>query len=229
MAQSAQRLRITFVKGEQIRWVSHMDLVRLWERALRRAGIPMAYTQGFNPQMRIQFASALPTGCSGRAELADVWLAQGVPPETFVERLREQLPTGVKLLDAWEVDRRAPSLQSLVRSAEWQVVVDAPEVADETIERRVAEILEASEWMRERRRRPNEPPRRYDLRSLIYSLRFDGRDEDGRLVLTMHLKAEPGATGRPDEVLDALGLGGLPSQMERTVLHLATPEREGAG
>ncbi len=80
MTQPVQRLRMVFTKGEPIRWISHLDVARMWERILRRADIPVAYTRGYNPQMRIQFASALPTGCSGRAELADVWMTRAISP-----------------------------------------------------------------------------------------------------------------------------------------------------
>ncbi|NOZ27522.1 MAG: DUF2344 domain-containing protein [Chloroflexi bacterium] len=226
MTQPVQRLRMIFTKGEPIRWISHLDVARMWERILRRADIPVAYTRGYNPQMRIQFASALPTGCSGRAELADVWVMQAISPEAFAERVREELPMGVELLKVWEVDLRSPSLQSLLRAADWEVAVDAAEIAEDDLRRRVAEILSAEELVRERRRRQGQPARTYDLRPLIETLRLEGRDDQGWPVFWMRLRSEPGATGRPDEVLDALGLGGRPNRMERVALHFAPEEEE---
>ncbi len=216
-----QRLRLTFAHGEAIRWISHLDVVRLWERVLRRAGVPVAYTRGYNPQLRIQFASALPTGCFGRAEMADLWMEQAVPPEEFMLLVRAELPPGIELLDVQEVGLHLPSLQSLLRSADWRAAVDATELSREELAQRVADLMTTGELIRERRRREDQPVYIYDLRPLIESLWLEGQDTDGWPVLRMRLRAEPGATGRPDEVLEALGLGNRPSRMERTALHFA--------
>ncbi len=224
----AQRLRFTFTKEKSIRWISHLDLVRLWERVLRRTGLPVAYTHGYNPQMRIQFASALPTGCYSRFEVADVWMEERVKPEEFAQRVHPQLPSGVKFLGVREVDLRLPSLQSLLRAADWRVAVEAPDIPWETLQQRVDEILEAEQLLQARRRRQGQPSRTYDLRPLIESLRLEGRDEDGWPVFWMRLRAEPGATGRPDEVLGALDLRDRPSRMERLALHFASAEAEEA-
>jgi len=69
-----QRLRITFAKGETLKYISHLDLARAWERALRRAGVPLAYSQGFNPRPKMAFAAALPVGYTATAEMVDILL-----------------------------------------------------------------------------------------------------------------------------------------------------------
>lgn len=214
-----QRLRLTFSKGEALRWISHLDVARLWERALRRARIPVAYTQGFNPQLRIQFASALPTGCSGRSELADLWLMARVAPEDFAARVRPQLPQGVELIAVEEVDLKAPALQAMLRAADWSVAVEAPDVSPEDLRSRVDAFLVAERWQKERTRRPGQPPRSYDLRALVVDLRYEGVEDGGWHRLWMRLRSEPSATGRPDEVLDALGLADRPNRMERVALY----------
>lgn len=218
-----QRLRLTFAHGESLRWISHLDVVRLWERALRRAGLPVAYTRGYNPQLRIQFAAALPTGCFGRAEVADLWMEKAVPPQEVAMRIRAELPPGMELLDVQEVDLRLPSLQSLLRAADWRVAVDAADLPWEELEQRVRRILAADKLPRDRHRPSKQLARPYDLRPLIESLWLEGKDRDGWPVLRMRLRAEPGATGRPDEVLDALGLGQRPNRMERIALYFAEP------
>ena len=76
-----QRLRLRFSKGEQLKYISHLDLARAWERAFRRAGLPVAHSQGFNPRPRLQIAAALPVGVTGRAEYLDVWLTEALVPE----------------------------------------------------------------------------------------------------------------------------------------------------
>jgi len=218
------RLRLTFVHGAALRWISHLDLVRLWERALRRAGMPVAYTRGFNPQIRLQFAAALPTGCYGRAEVVDLWLERPVPLDEFAARVRAQLPQGIELTRVEEVDPRSPSLQAQLRAADWRVAVEASTALTSTLSAeelaaRVAALLAADEIPHARRRREGEPPHPYNLRPLIEALWVEGTDPDGWLVLRMRLRAEPGATGRPDAVLDVLGLGDRPQRSERLALH----------
>ncbi len=213
------RLRLTFVHGAALRWISHLDLVRLWERALRRAGMPVAYTQGFNPQIRLQFAAALPTGCYGRAEVADLWLERPVPLDEFAARVRAQLPPGIELTRVEEVDAHSPSLQAQLRAADWRVAVEAPTLSVEQLAARVATLLAADEVPHARRRREGETPHPYDLRPLIEALWVEGAEPDGWLVLRMRLRAEPGATGRPDAVLDVLGLGDRPQRSERLALY----------
>ena len=245
-----QRLRLTFRKGESVKYISHLDLMRLWERALRRARLPLAYTLGFHPQPRIQIAAPLAVGFTGRREVMDVWLKQRMEPEEFAERARAQLPSGVELVEVREVELRQDSLPSQVRGAEYEVLVEGEESAEE-MAARVAALLAASEIKRKRRRKGR--LREYDLRPLIEALRYEGREEipsiagrgEGRVEsalkapshplpaspsqgeeagwhrLWMRLRVEGGATGRPDEVLAALGLDRRPRRIERLRLIFA--------
>lgn len=214
---SLQRLRLTYGKGEAIRFISNLDLVRLWERAARRAGLPLAYSQGFNPQPKIANAHALPVGCAGRNEVLDLWLTERMPPEEVACRLRAALPPAVQLVHVEEVDPRGPSLQSLVREAEYRARVWTEEPA-ETVAARVQAFLSAESLPRRRRR--HEEVVEYDLRPLVRDLRLEGRDGNW-LILWMRLRAEPHATGRPDEVLEALGLADSPHRLVRERLILA--------
>jgi len=193
-------------------------MARLWERALRRARLPVLYSQGFHAQPRIQFASALPTGFTGRAELLDVWLQPPVALEQFVRQLRPQLPQGVELVGVQEVDVRAPSLQSLLRSAEYRVAVEALEPMGK-LATQVDALLRARELIWERTRKGER--RRYDLRPLIEGLWLVGEEEQNGIrwhVLGIVLKAEPSATGRPDDLLAALGLTDRLHRIERVRL-----------
>ena len=113
-----QRLRIVFAKGERIKYISHLDLVRTWERALRRAGIPLAYSHGFNPRPKMAFAAALPLGLTSRGEVMDLFLTHSLSPSDFARRLKPHLPPGLEILFVEEVALKSPSLQSQVRSAE---------------------------------------------------------------------------------------------------------------
>src|SRR5579884_25617 len=119
----AQRLRITFTRGEPLRFISHLDLMRFWERALRRAGLVVAYSEGFSPHPQIHLGAPLPLGTTGGAELLDVFLAEPVAPEEFLRRMQPQLPPGVAIDDAREIPLTLPSLQSQLRAAEYRVTL----------------------------------------------------------------------------------------------------------
>ena len=122
-----QRMRVWFSTGETVKYVGHLDMHRAWERAIRRARLPLAYTQGFNPQPRMQFAAALPVGFTGSAEVADIFLNDELPPPEFLRRLSEALPPGIRPTAAEPVGRGLPSLQSQVTGAHYTVEVETDE------------------------------------------------------------------------------------------------------
>ena len=211
-----QRIRITFAKGEPIKYISHLDLNRAWERAFRRAGLPLAYSQGFNPRPRFQMAAALPVGVSGQAELLDMWLVDCLDPEAVLDRLRPVLPRGLEVLDAVEADLGAPSLQSRMRAADYRAVIRGWEPVA-AMRARVQALLEMPSIPRQRHHKGK--LQSYDLRPFIQKLTVEPGQE-GTQILLMRLQASPQGAGRPDEILDALGLSLCPHLVQRTNLCL---------
>ncbi|MDY7076471.1 MAG: TIGR03936 family radical SAM-associated protein [Chloroflexota bacterium] len=200
------KLRVTFSKGGRLTYTSHLDLARAWERALRRAGLPLAYSQGFNPRPKLQLAAALPLGHTGEAELLDVQMERPVTLEDFAKSLTPVLPDGLMISQVRQVRLKEPALQTQIRSAEYRVTVEwYPEPAEkrgelvEQVEARIERVLAATELPQERR------GRRYDLRPLIERLWLEQTDRD-QVVLGMQLAARTGATARPEAVLEALGM-----------------------
>ncbi len=192
-----------------MRFTGHLDLHRAWERAFRRAHLPLAYTQGFHPQPRIQLAGALPLGFTSSCELADIWLEQDLPVDTTLTALQTAAPPGLTIHQADAVDDRLPPLQVLLRSATYAVQLEAeqPDLAQ-----RVAALLAATELPRVRREKA------YDLRPLIEALAVDAQDTAG---LSMQLAARDSATGRPEEVVAALGFDPTAAHYHRAALLLA--------
>jgi radical SAM-linked protein len=209
-----QRLRIRFVKGELLKFISHLDLTRTWERVFRRARLPVAYSKGFNPRPRFQIAAALPVGVTGRAELLDVWLDVTLTPDEALYRLQPILPPGLEVLDVKEVELMSPSLQSQMRAAEYRAIVHSQEPED-AISTRVQALFDAPTLPRQRYHKGK--LQTYDLRPLIQEITTLSGD-GGQHVLDMRLQANPQGAGRPDEVLDVLGLKLVPHTMERTNL-----------
>ncbi|HNO92745.1 MAG TPA: TIGR03936 family radical SAM-associated protein, partial [Anaerolineales bacterium] len=157
------RVRITFTKQGALRYIGHLDLHRVWERALRRASLPISYSQGFHPQPKISLAAALPLGFSSRAEVIDVRLNEEIPTEEIHTRLKDNLPPDIKVTDVKSVDERLPALQTLVLSAAYDVHLTEP-VAGSELTRRVESLMQAESIIRERRGKT------YDLRPLVEML-----------------------------------------------------------
>ncbi len=204
------RVRITFSKQGALRYTGHLDLHKLWERAARRADLPLSYSQGFHPQPRISLAAALPLGFSSRAEVMDIRLNGDLALEEISARLKENLPAGMQVLKLENVDERAPALQTQVLSAVYEVRLTEPVEAPE-LTRKVQKIMTAELLPRERRGKS------YDLRPLIEMLNVI-TEAGGEVWLKMTLSAREGATGRPEEVLDALGIAPESTRVERTRL-----------
>ena len=223
--KQAMRLRIIFSKSGALRYTGHLDLQTTWARTVRRAGLPLAYTQGFHPGPRIQIASALPLGFIGRAEIVDIWL-QDVGAELrvgrgndFVEVLQPAAPPGLTILSVKQVDEAGPALQTQVASAEYEVTLLDPVDAKE-LTLRVAETLRVEVLMRQRRGKD------YNLRLLIEELSLTPSPSPcgvgvGVRVF-MRLAARDGATARPEEVLAVLGIPFETTRIERTRLILTT-------
>jgi radical SAM-linked protein len=214
------RVRITFSKTGGLKYIGHLDLQSIWERAARRAGLPLAYTNAFHPQPKIYFASALPLGFTSRCEVVDMRFSQGVDLAGLPERLQSAMPPGIGILKVVGVDEQGPALQTQVVAAEYEVTLtENMAVRDPSLSPnkpaalgsghtgmalRMKDLLEKPSLPRERRGKT------YDLRPLIEKLEAVSEDR-----IFMRLTAREAATGRPEEVLDALGIAVENAQIER--------------
>ena len=104
------RMVAVFEKGERIRHIGHLDIQRSVQRGLRRSGLPVAYSNGFNPHILITFASALSTGACGKREIMDVTMAEDVSPEVFLEKMNQAMPPEMQLSMARAVEQKHPAL-----------------------------------------------------------------------------------------------------------------------
>ena len=194
-----QRLRLTFSKDGPARYISHLDLARALERALNRAALPVAYTQGFNRRPRLALAAALPLGYTSAAEVADVWLTEAMAPEVFGARLMARMAPGIVISDVAQVPLVAPSLQQQLAESVYEV--GFPDGVDgEGLRRSVAELLAAGSLMRERRRPKDSRPQTFDLRPLLLDVAVE-EDEDGAPRLRLRLVQSATQTARPGTTL----------------------------
>lgn len=116
-------IRARIEKGEQVRYISHLDFSRAMERALRRARIPIAFSQGFNPHPKMAFASALAVGVTSQGEYMDFELTRDMNPEEFKQRLNDVLPPGIQILSARVLPEGQPALMAVIAAAEYKAKV----------------------------------------------------------------------------------------------------------
>ncbi len=211
------RLRVRFKRGPEVKFISHLDLIRLWHRALRRAGVELAYSEGFSPHPRISLAAPLALGITSDNELMDVLVSGYISPHAFTAGVGRQLPPGVEIVQAYQIAPTLPSLQSQVRYAEYLVEVRA-EAGPGQVTRALSSLLstESLPWQHQR----DTGTRSYDLRRLIDDLWLNGWQGDITSI-GMRLRCDSAGSGRPEQVIKALGLA-EPQSIHRTRLILKT-------
>jgi len=208
------RLRIRFSKYGKVRFTSHRDVARIWERALRRSELPVAYSEGFSPRPRLSFGLALSTGHESDEEYLDVDLDATRTVDIDVAALpgvlTAYLPVGMTATGVTVIDRQTPSLQQAVTSCTWQIDVE-PEDRDRVCAA-VSQALAAEKIVVARERKGKEVID--DLRPLVLDLCVDEPIEDGvRLIAELGTKPR---SLRVSEMLSAL----QPPLAERRVVRL---------
>jgi len=195
---SAQRIRVWFRKGDRVRFISHLDVLRFWERAIRRAGLPLSYSQGFTPHPRLAFAAPLPLGFTAEREVMDVTLDERIELDEFEARLRVETTPDLTIVGVEEVAAGAPPPQAAMLWADYSVTMPglSPAGAETTL--RDFGKTETLPWREER----GERIREYDMRAATAWVRL--RPIDGGIVLTMRMQADQELTARPEALVAAL-------------------------
>ena len=199
----AQRLRLTFVRGDEARELSHREMMRALEQAMREAGLPLAYSEGRRPTAQISIGAPLPLGVTSACELADVFLSERVEPARFAAGLREALPPGLEALSVQEVGLDSPALQTQVRWTEYEVDVPHGGRSPEEVRHAMSDMLAAASLPWEHHRETK--VLRYDLRPLVLDLHLEAECEEA-YRLSMRLRINRERSGRADQVVAALGL-----------------------
>ena len=196
-----QRLRIRFAKRGRLRFTSHRDFARAFERALRRAEVPMAYSAGFTPHPKISYVGASPTGAASEAEYLEIGLARVVEPEQLRAALDAALPPGLDVLEA--VPAGPGSLAERIVASAWRI--ELPGVDEDAARAAVEAFLAADEVGVERLTKNGR--RTVDTRapivSLIVSGAAAGASGERRAILDMVVRQVTPAV-RPDDVVAAL-------------------------
>lgn len=224
----ADKARIRFRKSGALRLLSHHDLMRTFERLLRRSELPFYRSQGFHPKPRLIFALSLPLGVVGREEVVELELDEVIDPEEIHFRLARQTPPGLEILSV----RRIPvKVNAQVCRLAYALPVPLEQLPD--LSRRIADVLAAPEcWIDRHRPHSRQAERRLDVRPFLVDLFVyhpNGSSESVRLEMVLRLT--PAGTARPQEVLSLLGLenlldSGVVLERSRLELYDENPEKE---
>jgi radical SAM-linked protein len=201
-----QKLRVRYAKRGRLRFSSTRDFQRALERALRRAGVPMAFSAGFHPHPRVSYANAAPTGTASEAEYFEISVSERVDPASVRQALDEALPEGLDVLEV--VEAGAGSLAERLEASEW--VLDFAGVPRDELQQ-AAEVLLAQERV-EVTRMFKTGPKTFDVRSAVVSLGAEASKRPDCAILRVVVRHTTPAV-RPDDVLTAL----------RAVTELAPP------
>src|SRR5262245_43149236 len=187
-----KRVRIRFTKEDDLRWISHRDLMRLWERLFRRAGVVLSMTEGFHPKPRINFPSALAVGIAGLDELVEIDLAEHLTVESLRDAIVPQLPPGMVI----GVIEFLPDLHHKAQVAHVTFQIEIPPERRAELVDRITRLLAETSLLIQRDGRKSP----LDLRPLIDDLSLDGE------FLRMRLRVDREGSARPREVLAALAI-----------------------
>ncbi len=174
------RAMIRFGKQPRLRFISHLDLQRFFQRALNRTGLPIAWTQGFNPHPILSFGSALALGWTSEYEILDVKLSAPMGRKRTEEAMRAALPVDLPVLEVRMVDDRHPAPMAMVRASDYEIALSG-ETAAATLDA-AEEFLRRESVMAMRKTKSGE--REVDIRPMALSLKCEGDVLSARLMLT---------------------------------------------
>jgi radical SAM-linked protein len=197
---------LTFEKGESVRWLGHLDILRTFERAVRRAGLPIAFSNGFNPRERLAFASALSTGVTGESELLILELTDPHLPEALASDLNAALPAGIRIRQCQEIpDAGSRDLLNSFDRAEYEVVCSCPAQTQESEVDAAVRTLMAQPQISLTREREGRS-KTVDIRPFLFHLavRPDSVQKE-RCTVNMVVGLGESGNAKPAEVISALG------------------------
>lgn len=192
------RVRVTYSKRGNLRFIGHLDTQRMFERALRRTKLPLRYSRGFNKRLRINLASALPLGFTSRAEMLDFWMDEIVDEKVILERLVKSLPSEIEVTEVILIDNSLPSLQGSLLASDYEIIFSQAQ-RQQDIEVRFTQLLQKPELPVTRRGKT------VDIKPMILQHAFNTL-EDGALKLNLRLSSSATASARPDDLLGFLEL-----------------------
>lgn len=194
------KVRLKFSKMGRVKYVGHLDTMRLFQRAIKVAQLPVSYSQGFSPHSLVYFALPLAVGMSSEGEYMEMVMEEVVPPREVKERLQKVMVEGITLVDAYEVEEKSPSLMSLVQGADYVISLKCPKNPEITAESLKAKAEQNSELVVMKKGKKGIAP--VDIKPLI--LRTDFSQQEECILINLQVYAGSSKNLNPDLFVKAL-------------------------
>lgn len=195
------QIRLEYSVGDELRFLSHLDFLRLFIRTFRRAGLPIAYSQGFNPHPKMSFGPPLAVGVTSNSEYLDLELATPMDILEVVKRLENSLPKGLKIQGAQEIKGKASSIMAIIERASYEVIIASEkELSEDEWSRMLENFLNRNEIITTRMTKEGSRPK--EIRQGIFKINI--KQEEGGLICAMELQNSNQGAIRPEEVINAL-------------------------
>ena len=193
------KLRLKITKDKSIRFISHLEYVRTIERAIRRAKLPAAYSEGFNPHLKFSLASALGVGVVSYAEFCEIELAEPMMAEEAVEKMQKALPRGIRILAADVTATNAPALMSEAGGADYRVTLPYDKPVDEAVQ-----AFNAAESIVYAKAAPKAKTKVKEIDVKFFIPHIEAQQQDGELVLTFSCRITPNGSMKAVDLINTL-------------------------
>lgn len=214
-------IRIHYRKTAEGRFLSHLDIAHSWERGIKRAGLPLAYSQGFNPHPKITFASALAVGTTSDGEYLDMELTEDLEVSLVQEKLEKALAPAFQIVRLKKMEGKQDALMSLVNFAEYRLLVETTEeTSQEKLEAVIAEIFKREEVNILRFKKNSQEKRTVNIRPGIHAIKAQADGQ--KVVIELGIQTGSEFNVRPEEVIYGMMACGLPP-----VQHILRIHRQG--
>jgi radical SAM-linked protein len=166
-------VRLKFTKGNEVKYISHLDLMRVFQRAIRRTGVPIAYSSGFNPHQELSFGAPLSLGVTSEAEYVDIKLAKAMDVEEIKNRMNSSLPEGIRILGGIKLPENPKSAMSVVTNARYKIRMNIENVTAEAMSKSIEDFL-AQEHIKVMKEQPKKgfELKEIDIRPMIVGMRL---------------------------------------------------------
>ena len=193
--------RVKFGETEAGRFLSHLDMLRAWQRAISRSALPLSYSQGFNKHPKLSFSGALPVGLTSESEYVDIEFDYAINLAEISVRLKENLPPALKIYDLKELTKADPAIMSLVERAGYQAKLQYQDAIDDELAQSVRNNILALDILEVSRRKKNSrTEKKVDIRPWIYDL--NANVEENTLILDFVVQNGNDGNVKPQEIID---------------------------
>ena len=196
-------IRVKYQKGEEVKYVGHLDAMRTFTRCLKRTNIPVEYTKGFNPRIQISFALPLGVGVTSDLDYFDLALSEKMNPQMFIAEFNSVLPLGFKIIGAEYVEDTKKSLMSLVKEAKYQI-----ELQTNATSKEIEQVLSQKEiWIVKESKEKKKQEERVDIKPML--LEYTVKQNKNQMMIEIHSTAGSSNNLNPQNVIKAIKESGI--------------------